>query len=53
MGPLVTGAAVMTGALALGTVLVVGATVLLVGTAVVELGTAGVTPCRQDCDSLK
>ena len=40
MGALVTGAAVVTGAV-LGTVLVTGAAVVVLGAAVVELGTAG------------
>ncbi len=53
MGALVTGAAVVTGALVLGTVVVVGATVVVVGAAEVELGTAGVASGCQDCESLK
>ena len=53
MGALVTGAAVVTGALVLGTVLVVGATVVVVGAAAVELGTAGITPGGRDCGSVK
>ncbi len=45
MGALVTGAAVVTGAV-LGTVGAAGATVVVLGPAVVELGTAGI---RQSC----
>ena len=53
MGALVTGIAVVTGALVLGTVVVVGATVVVIGAAVVELSTAENMPGRQNCASLK